>query len=215
MGLRTLLIFLCLVAASFAAIAGTQINVVGLYSGKAILSINGGKPRTYSSGQVTPEGVKVISADSGKVVLEVEGKRRELGMGQGISIAGSASNAQTATLYANNAGHFLGEGYINGNSMKFLVDTGASSVALSSKEARRLGLSYLGGDVGMAHTAAGTVKAYRINLNTVKVGGIVMHQVEAAVIEGDSPPVVLLGMSVLNRVQMERDGMVMTLTKKY
>lgn len=213
--MRALLVFLCLIAAPLAAIAGTQINVVGLYSGKAILSINGGKPKTYSSGQVTPEGVKVISADSSKVVLEVEGKRRELGMGQGISIAGGASQAQTATLYANNAGHFLGEGYINGNPMKFLVDTGASSIALSSKEARRLGLSYLGGDVGMAHTAAGTVKAYRINLNTVKIGGIVMHQVEAAVIDGDSPHVVLLGMSVLNRVQMERDGMVMTLTKKY
>ncbi|HSI22816.1 MAG TPA: TIGR02281 family clan AA aspartic protease [Methylophilaceae bacterium] len=213
--MRALLIFLCLMLVSLQAAAEMQINVVGLFSGKAILSINGGKPKTYSAGQVTPDGIKVLSADSSKVVLEVDGKRRELGMGQGIAIAGGGSSAQTATLYADNAGHFLGEGYINGSSMKFLVDTGASSIALSGKEARRLGLSYLNGDIGAASTAAGVVKAYRISLNTVKIGGIVMHQVEAMVLEGDSPPVVLLGMSVLNRVQMERDGMVMTLTKKY
>jgi aspartyl protease family protein len=212
---RALLIFLYLMLVSLQAAAEMQINVVGLFSGKAILSINGGKPKTYSAGQVTPDGIKVLSADSSKVVLEVDGKRRELGMGQGIAIAGGGASAQTATLYANNAGHFLGEGYINGSSMKFLVDTGASSIALSGKEARRLGLSYLNGDIGAASTAAGVVKAYRISLNTVKIGGIVMHQVEAMVLEGDSPPVVLLGMSVLNRVQMERDGMVMTLTKKY
>jgi aspartyl protease family protein len=212
---RALLIFLCLMPVSLQAAAELQINVVGLFSGKAILSINGGKPKTYSAGQVTPDGIKVLSADSSKVVLEVDGKRRELGMGQGIAIAGGGSSAQTATLYADNAGHFLGEGYINGSSMKFLVDTGASSIALSGKEARKLGLSYLNGDIGAASTAAGVVKAYRISLNTVKIGGIVMHQVEAMVLEGDSPPVVLLGMSVLNRVQMERDGMVMTLTKKY
>jgi aspartyl protease family protein len=212
---RALLIFLYLMLVSSPAAAETQVNVVGLFNGKAILSINGGKPKTYSVGQVTPDGIKVISADSSKVILEVDGKRRELGMGQGIAIVGGGSSAQTATLYANNAGHFLGEGYINGSSMKFLVDTGASSIALSGKEARRLGLSYLNGDIGAASTAAGVVKAYRISLNTVKIGGIVMHQVEAMVLEGDSPPVVLLGMSVLNRVQMERDGMVMTLTKKY
>jgi len=212
---RALLIFLYLMLASYQAAAETQINVVGLFSGKAILSINGGKPKTYSVGQMTPDGIKVLSADSSKVVLEVDGKRRELGMGQGIAIAGGGTSAQTATLYANNAGHFLGEGYINGSPMKFLVDTGASSIALSGKEARRLGLSYLSGDIGAASTAAGVVKAYRISLNTVKIGSIVMHQVEAMVLEGDSPPVVLLGMSVLNRVQMERDGMVMTLTKKY
>lgn len=213
--MRVLLVFLYLMLISHPAAAETRINVVGLFSGKAILSINGGKPKTYSVGQVASDGIKVLSADSSKVVLEVDGKRRELGMGQGIAIAGGGSSAQTATLYANNAGHFLGEGYINGSPMKFLVDTGASSIALSGSEARRLGLSYLNGDTGYASTAAGVVKAYRVSLNTVKIGGIIMHQVEAMVLEGDSPPVVLLGMSVLNRVQMERDGMVMTLTKKY
>lgn len=213
-GVRLLLIIFSLLLAT-GVNAGTQVNVVGLFSGKAILSINGGKPKTYSVGQTTPEGVRIIAADSSKVVLEVEGNRKELTMGQGVSLAGTGSSAQTATLYANNAGHFVGNGYINGSPIQFLVDTGATSVAMSSKEARRIGLSYLSGQVGIASTAAGNVKAYRVSLNTVKVGGIVLHQVEGTVIEGDSPPFVLLGMTVLNRVQMDRDGMVMTLTKKY
>ena len=211
-----LLTLLLSLALSFSAAAETQINVVGLFSGKAILSINGSKPRTYAAGQTTPEGVRILSADSAKVVLEVDGKRRELGMGQGISIgSGTSSGAQTATLYGNNAGHFVGEGYINGSPFQFLVDTGATTVAMSSVEARRLGLNYINGQVGAASTAAGVVKAYRIGLNTVKIGSIVLHQVDAMVLEGNSPPIVLLGMTVLNRVQMERDGLVMTLTKKY
>lgn len=212
--MRALSIFLCLLL-PFAAAAETQINVVGLFSGKAILSINGGKPRTYSVGQVTTEGVRLIAADSNKVVLEVEGKRKELGMGQGVSIAGGGAAAQMATLYANNAGHFFGDGYINGFPIKFLVDTGATSIAINSKEARRLGIRYLDGDSGLVQTAGGNVKAYRVNLNTVKIGGIVMHQVEALVVEGNSPEMALFGMSALNRLQMERDGMVLTLTKKY
>lgn len=212
--MRALSIFLCLLL-PFAAAAETQINVVGLFSGKAILSINGGKPRIYSVGQVTTEGVRLIAADSNKVVLEVEGKRKELGMGQGVSIAGGGASAQMATLYANNAGHFFGEGYINGFPIKFLVDTGATSIAINGKEARRLGLRYLDGDSGLVHTAGGNVKAYRVSLNTVKIGGIVMHQVEAVVLEGNSPEIALFGMSALNRLQMERDGMVLTLTKKY
>jgi aspartyl protease family protein len=198
-----------------AALAGTQVNVVGLFSGKAVLVINGGKPRTLAAGQSSPEGVRLISADSNKAVLEIEGARKELGMGQGATVAGPGSAAQVATLYSNQAGHFLGEASINGTPIKFLLDTGATSVVLSGVEARRIGLDYRSGETGVAQTAAGVVKAYRISLNTVKVGGITMHQVEGAVLEGDSPPIALLGMSALNRMEMKRDGIAMTLTKKY
>jgi aspartyl protease family protein len=213
--LRALIIFVGLLLLPFEVAAEMQINVVGLFSGKAILSINGGKPRTLSVGQVSPEGVMLLSADSNVAVLKVEGKRRELGMGQGVSIGGKTSAAQMATLYADNAGHFLGDGYINGSPVKFLVDTGATSIALSGKEARRLGLKYLDGDTGLVQTAGGNVKAYSISLNSLKIGGILMHQVEAMVLEGDSPAIVLLGMTALNRLQMERNGIALTLTKKY
>lgn len=197
------------------ALAETQVSVAGLFNGKAMLVVNGGKPRTYSAGQVTPEGVKLVSADSSKAVVEVEGKRRELAMGQGISIAGSGGGAQMATLYANKEGHFFGDGSINGAPVKFLVDTGATSIALSSDEARRIGLVYINGNSGLAQTASGSVKAYQVTLNSLKIGGITMYQVDAVVLEGSSPPFVLLGMTALNRMDMQRNGIALTLTKKY
>lgn len=197
------------------ALAATQVNVVGLFSGKAVLVINGGKPRTLAVGQSSPEGVKLLAADSSRAVLEIEGKRQELAMGQGASVAGNASSAQTAQLYANQAGHFFGPGTINGGAVTFLLDTGASSIVLNSNDARRLGIDYLGGQTGAAQTAAGVVRAYRVSLNTVKIGGITLHGVEGMVLEGESPPVTLLGMSALNRLDMQRDGIALTLTKKY
>ena len=57
--MRALLIFLYLMLVSSTAAAETQVNVVGLFNGKAILSINGGKPKTYSVGQVTPDGTSI------------------------------------------------------------------------------------------------------------------------------------------------------------
>lgn len=211
-----LLAFVLSLCLSCVAFADTRINVVGLFSGKAMLAINGGKPKTYSAGQTTPEGVRIVSADSNRVVVEVDGKRRELAMGQGMSIGGIApTGPQSATLYGNHDGHFIGDGYINGTPIKFLVDTGATTVAMSSIEARRIGLNYQNGQAGAASTAGGVVPAYRVSLNSIRVGSIELYQVDAMVLEGNAPPIVLLGMTVLNRVQMQRDGMVMTLTKKY
>lgn len=59
------------------------------------------------------------------------------------------------------------------------------------------------------------VQVYRVKLNTLKIGIIVLNNVDVAVIEGGSPPVVLLGMSALNRLDMKRDNSILTLTKKY
>lgn len=213
--MRILLLLSCLLLLPVKGMAATQVNVVGLFNGKAVLVINGGKPRTLSAGQTSPEGVKLVAADSGRAVIEIEGQRTTLRMGQAASVAGKDASAQMATLYANQAGHFFGDGYINGAPIKFLVDTGASNIAISGDDARRIGLDYKSGDTGVAHTAAGAVKAYLVNLNTVRIGGITMHQVEAMVLEGSSPPFVLLGMSALNRMEMRRDGIALTLIKKY
>ncbi|MGD9788203.1 MAG: TIGR02281 family clan AA aspartic protease [Sulfuricellaceae bacterium] len=193
----------------------TDVSVTGLFTGKAMLSLNGGAPRMVSAGQ-SIDGVKLISADSNAAVLEVDGKRKTLGLGQGISVGGgSSSGSQTVTLTANSQGHFVTLGSINGATTRFVVDTGATYVSLSSAEARRLGLDYSRGERGAMSTANGVVPAYKVTLNTVRVGDISMNQVDAAVIEGGSPPVTLLGMSFLNRVEMKRDGDTMTLKKRY
>lgn len=210
------LVLLCLTSLSCFASADTRVNVVGLFTGKAVLVINGAAPRTLAVGQTSPEGVKLLAADSGQAVLEVEGERKQLGMGQGAAVAGGTSvSVPGMTLYANKDGHFFGEGSINGRQFKFLLDMGATAVAMSSAEARRLGVDYVAGREGASSTAGGMVRAWGVTLNSIKLGGIILNQVEGVVIDGDSPPFVLLGMSALNRIEMKRDGSSATLTKKY
>jgi len=195
--------------------AATEVNVVGLFNGKAMVAIDGGKPKMLSAGQAAAQGVKLISADSREAVLEIDGKRKTLAMGQSLSYAASSTvDSRSVSLAADQRGHFVTVGSINGAATRFLVDTGASSIGMSGAEARRLGIDYLKGERIMMSTANGVVPAYRITLNTVKIGDVAVNQVQAAVSE-TSMDVTLLGMSFLNRVEMKREGSTMTLTKKY
>jgi aspartyl protease family protein len=198
------------------ALADTRVNVVGLFSNKAMVAINGGAPRTLSVGQ-TVDGVKLISADSESATFMVEGKRQTLKMGQAASVAGNAgpTNNDPVSLYADKVGHFYGNLTINGASLKYVVDTGATTVALNSGDAKFAKIDYEKGERIEMSTANGVVNAYLVKLNTLKIGTIILNNVEATVNEGGSPPVVLLGMSALNRLDMKRDNSIMTLTKKY
>ncbi len=198
------------------AAANTQVNVVGLFSNKAVVTINGGTPQTLSAGQ-TKNGVKLISATSESATFIVEGKQQTLKMGQAASVVASSgpANNDPVNLYASSQGHFYGNLSINGVSLKYVVDTGASSVAMNSADAKFAKIDYEKGEKGTASTANGLVSVYRVKLNTLKVGTIILNNVEASVIEGGFPTEVLLGMSALNRMDMRRDNSVMTLTKKY
>ena len=196
-------------------VAETQINIVGLFSHKAVVIINGGKPKTLSVGQES-EGVKLLAADSRSATLLIEGKTKQLGMGQAASVGGSsASTSPSVTLYANAQGHFVSECQINGVPLKFIVDTGATTVALNSGDARFAKIDYKRGEPIQISTANGVVSAYRVTIASLKIGAITLNQVEASVLEGGSPPLVLLGMSALSRLDMQRQDIAMTLTKKY
>ena len=195
--------------------ADTQVNIVGLFSNKAVVMINGGKPKTLSIGQ-TSEGVKLISANSTSATLLIEGKTKQLGMGQAASVGGSAASAsQSVTLYANTEGHFISDCQINGATLKFLLDTGATSVALNSGDAKFANIDYKRGTPVLISTASGQVNGYRVSIANLKIGSLTLSQVDATVLEGGSPPMVLLGMSALNRLDMKRQDIAMTLTKKY
>jgi aspartyl protease family protein len=103
---------------------------------------------------------------------------------------------------------------INGVSVNMMVDTGASLIALPAADATRIGLNYKAGRMGRANTAGGVVNTYLIKLDTIKIGDIELHQVDASVIEaGLTMP--LLGMSFLNRMEMRREGDQMTLSKRF
>jgi aspartyl protease family protein len=207
-------LLMSLLAAS--ALAETRVNVVGLFSNKALVTINGGAPRSLSAGQ-TVDGVKLISANSEAATFMVEGKRQMLKMGQAASVAGATgpANNDPVSLYADSRGHFSGNLSINGVSLKYLVDTGATTIALNSGDAKYAKIDYEKGERVPVSTANGIITAYLVKLNTVKIGTITLNNIEATVNEGGSPSVVLLGMSALNRLDMKRDNSIMTLTKKY
>lgn len=203
-------------AHALAAAAAADINVVALTSGKAVVIINNGKPLTMTSGQVTAEGVRLIGATTESATFEVGGKRQTLTMGQSISIGGGPVSAQRATLVADTGGHFVTIVVVNGISMKFMVDTGASLVTLSSGDAKRAGINYLMGQKAVLQTANGTTTAYRVRLDSVRLGDIALNDVDGVVVEGNvMGELGLLGLSFLNRLNMRREGSTMTLTRRF
>jgi aspartyl protease family protein len=206
---------LLLLASPYASSA--DIAVTALFNGKAVLVVDGGKPRTLTIGESTPEGIRLVSADSESAVIEISGQRQTLQLGQGTRVGRSATDSGSgqATLTADARGHFITTGTINGVSVRFLVDTGATSVALSTSEAKRLGVNYLAGARGYSSTANGIIPLYRVTLDTVRIGDITVGNVEAAVLESSGLDIALLGMSFLKRMQMKRDGDTLTLVKRY
>ena len=120
------------------------------------------------------------------------------------------------TIYRDAKGAYSTVGSINGRTVNFMVDTGATAIAMSSDEARRLGIVYrLDGDPVGVTTASGTVPGHRVTLDRVTVGDITLRNVDALVIPGNLPEQVLLGLTFLNRVEIRQDGTVMVLRTKY
>ncbi len=190
-----------------------DVAVVGLFPGKAVLVIDSGAPKTYSVGNNIVDGIKLIDSDQSTATVEVNGKRQVITIGQHVS-HGPSSGAANITLRANNQGHFVTQGQINGNTITMLVDTGATLIVLSAADARRMGIDYQKGPVGTANTANGLVQFYRVKLDKVRIGDIEINQVDASVLENNLPTA-LLGMSFLNRTEMHRNGDVMILTKRF
>ena len=186
----------------------TTVLVMSLENDRVHLLVNGSVVRVLRGGQVSPEGVRLIAADRNQAVVELEGTQMTLRLGQ--------STVAVAELKADPRGQFITTAYVNGVETRAMIDTGATSVALSSDEARRLGVGYAGlGRVQIA-TAGGPKTAYRVNLASVRVGGVTLHNVDAVVMEGgrEQLPITLIGMSFLNGVDMRRAGDTLTLTRR-
>ena len=165
------------------------------------------------TGETSPEGLVLISADTDKAVVEINGRQEVLRLGLVTTIPGSEADPDPAwkgppsiSLWADPSGFFYVPGLINGYPVRFLVDTGATTVALSSELAERMGLDYTKGERGIATTAGGVTPMYGLDLKTVTVGGIKLSNVSAGVILGGHPTVPLLGMSFLGKLDMVREG---------
>jgi len=196
-------------------LAAEQVQVLGLFSGKAMLLIDGQR-YTLSVGDTSPEGVKLLAADSNKALLEIDGKRRELTLGTQISSHYPDAKKKVVDIYPDEIGMYRVNGTINGQSIKFLVDTGASDIAMNSVQAKQLGIDYLNnGTAGLADTASARVRVYRVKLDKVTVGTIRVYDVDAMVLEGPQPGQVLLGQSFLNQLHMKREGTLLRLEQSH
>lgn len=196
-----------------------SVAMTGGMGSRALLIINGGPPKALAAGD-THQGVKVISVGPDQVVVDVAGQRQTVrlggapvSVGRGAGSGGGAGGTQIV-LTAGSGGHFLTQGSINGRSVDFMVDTGATSIAMGTDEARRIGLKFENGERISGHTANGVVTAYRVTLGRVRIQDVEIYNVEAAVLPG-SMSHILLGNSFLSRFQMKRENDQLTLTKRF
>lgn len=188
--------------------------LVGVFGDKAaVLAIDGGPPRTVRVGQRLGN-LTLISVEPERATIEVDGKRRVLVRGQTYSSSGTSSGAQSVTMSAGADGHFMVEGQINGGAIRFLVDTGASAVAIPASDANRLHIDYRSGRRGTTQTAGGPTTMYLVRLDSVRIGNIELQNIDAIVIE-QGLNVALLGNSFLDRMEMRREGQTMTLTRRF
>ncbi len=205
----TAFVWLLLAAAPLAA---QEVGLAGILGSKAMLIINGGSPRAATVGQ-TIDGVRLLAVQDEQVIVEIGGRKRALRVGQ-HAVGTAAEGGSKIVLTADGQGHFLANGTINGTSVRFLVDTGATMISLGASDARRIGLDFNSGQRGISQTANGQVQVSRVKLDTVRIGEVTLHGVEATIQQNDMP-IALLGMSFLNRMEMLRDGPTMTLKKRY
>ncbi len=194
-------------------VQAADISVIGLFPGKAVLVIDSGSPKTYTVGNMVRPGIKLVDVNQTTATFDTDGKKQRIDIGGHVNRI-APSGASSVTLQADGRGHFMVQGQINGGTMRMLVDTGASLIALPAADARRLGIDYKKGQTAHVNTANGVVTAYQVVLNSVKIGDITLNQVDALVQE-NGLTFALLGMSFLNRTEMRREGEQMVLTKRY
>ncbi len=213
--MKTGAVFLIAVLSLPATTYARDIVVLGLFTGKAVVQIDGTR-RVLSVGQSSPEGVRLVNSDSEAAVLEVNGRQARYTLGAHIGSSFEAAKGEEVRIWPDNGGMYATDGTINGQPIGFLVDTGATLISMNADDARRLGIDFVkDGRPAMLETASGRERAFQVMIDSVSVGGIKLHNVAAVVLEGSMPSTALLGMSFLNRVDMQRDGQALVLKSKW
>ena len=118
----------------------------------------------------------------------------------------TSTGYRMVTLRSDRNGHFQVEARVEGRPVEFMVDTGASMIAMRETAAARLGIHPSERDYTVkTQTANGVGRAARVQLNSVEVNGIVVRDVEAFVVPDEALSTNLLGMSFLSRVRWSHD----------
>ena len=203
----------CLLTANVGA--GPSVRVLALFPDKAMLEIDGQR-KVLASGQTGPGGVRLLSADPNSAVVEIDGQSEELRLGSVVSARYEPRQRREIRILQDDSGSYFLDGLINGQPVRFLVDTGATSIAMSESQSARLGIQHRVDGIRIpVRTASGTAFGHQIELRSISLGGIQLGGVKAIVIEGDSPRNVLLGMNVLSQFEIDQRENLLILRSKF
>lgn len=189
------------------------VALAGVLGNKALIVVDAHPPKAVGAGDEF-QGVKVLAVAKEEATIEVQGARRVLRLGESpVSVGNRGGSGKRVVLMADSRGHFVNSGTINGRVMQYMVDTGASTVAIGRADADRMGLNYKNGQPVRMSTANGVAQGWRMKLDSVRVGDVEVFGVEA-VITPQPMPYVLLGNSFLTEFQMTRTNDQMVLEKR-
>jgi len=197
------------------ASGNAPVEAVGLFKDRAMIRVLG-KEHYLTVGQTSPEGATLIESDAQRAVVRYKDETYKLTLSDRVGGTFQAANQASLSIAPDQVGQYRVQGSINGHMVDFLVDTGASLVAISERTAKQMGIPFAESPERAAVvTAQGQVNSYLVDLDTLTVGGIQTHHVRAAVIPGDYPLEVLLGMSFLHKVKMDQQAGVLVLKQLY
>ncbi|MFD1217476.1 MULTISPECIES: retropepsin-like aspartic protease family protein [Microbulbifer] len=186
-----------------------DVRLQAIFGSSAMFEIEGNK-RLLKSGKTSPEGVKLVSVTSDYALIEMNGREQRLSLAAPVAASYAKVSKAEVRLNPDSRGHYSTTAWINGRRVPVMVDTGATSIALNYPMAKSLGLDLSRAKPVTVSTASGVEQAYHIQLSSVTIGGITVHNVEATVLGSDFPRVTLLGNSFLSRVDMQQqDGLLL------
>lgn len=207
-------VFICMLVCAAGALANAPVEVLALFKDRAVVRASGAEAM-LQVGDTSPDGITLLDADARSARVRYGGQVYDLTLSRHVAGSFRKADRQRIAISPDAMGQYRIRGTVNGSFVNFLVDTGASVVAMSRSHADAIGLNVAGSERGQVQTAQGTVGSHFVSLNTVEVGGLTAHNVRAAVIDGTYPTEILLGMSFLRQVGMEEQGGVLTLVQKH
>ena len=208
-----LLLLLLAMMPGLALAAEVNVKVIALFSGKAMLQVNG-KQKIVSQGE-TFEGVLLKSATGRGAVVVIDGQETKMNLNQAVGGGYKKPERSKVTIYPDNWGMYSIKGKINGQAVNFLVDTGATFVTINGDLANSLGIEYLQGSPTKIQTASALESAWLVRLDSVSIGGLLVRNVDAVVIPSNPFPEVLLGNSFLQHTSMHRAGNALEIKKRF
>jgi aspartyl protease family protein len=215
--MKTSVLLLALLTCVSQSALAQSVGLAGILGGKALLIVDGSPPKVVAAGE-SFRGVKVLSMQSDTALVEAGAHKFTIRLGDAPSSMGSdepaAGGGKRIVLSAGGGGHFFAAAQINGATVQTVIDTGATSVSITTGLADRLGIKYRDSTPRTLSTANGTIPAWAVKLNSLRVGDVTLYGVDAVVSSGEMP-YVLLGNTFLSHFQMTRINDQMVLEKRY